>query len=197
MNRKLYMSIACLITVTIFSTDACALDSKRKGFILGFSVGPSITSFNQKTVSPFNNDMESGRENKLGAGTDFRIGYALSNKTMVYYTLRSTMLRISRGDEDVTILNSLNSLGISYYMVSEAPSLYVAATVGMSSWGTIRDQLGWLETGFGLGGTIGYEFRQYWSIEGTVMWSNPGDSNIDIDYSNVIGGMITVAGTWY
>jgi hypothetical protein len=198
MSSKARAVVLFLIAISILAADAFALDGERKGFILGFSVGPGVTSFTQTIADAYGNELESDRENKFGAGTDFRIGYAPSNQVMVYYTNKLTWLRFTNAlDQDVTVVNGVGLLGISYYMLAEAPSLYLAATIGVSTWG-VTDDFGNAWTGFGVGGTVGYEFMKYWSVEGTVMWGNPGDSEFGIDVStNAIGAIIAFAGTWY
>jgi hypothetical protein len=198
MYRTCCVVLLCLAIVSILAVDVCALDGERKGFILGFSVGPAVTSFTQKVALSVGDITESERENKFGAGTDFRIGYAPSNQLMLYYTNKLTWLRLTNTlNEDVTVVNGVGLFGLSYYLLPQAPSFYVAGTIGTSLWG-VYDDLGNAWTGFGLGGTAGYEFTKYWSVEGTVMWGKPGDSAFGVDVStNAIGVMIALAGTWY
>jgi hypothetical protein len=198
MYRKACVVVLCLTAISIFAAEAFALDGERKGFILGFSAGPGMTSFTQSIADTAGHKFESDRENKFGVGTDFRIGYAPSNQVIVYYTNKLTWLRFTNAfDQDVTIVNGVGLLGVSYYMKTEAPSVYLAATIGVSTWG-VTDDIGNAWRGFGVGGTVGYEFTKYWSIEGTVMWGNPGDTEFDIDVStNAIGAMVAFAGTWY
>lgn len=194
MHIKTFIVSLVLLSCVCFSTDAYALDGKRKGFILSFGIGPSLTSYTQSV-----GDFTSDRENDFGVGTDFRIGYAPSNQFMIYYTNKVTWILGFENalDEKVTIVNGVGLLGLSYYFETAAPSIYFTGTIGVSSWSALEDSNdAW--SGFGLGAGIGYEFSKYWSTEFNFMWGNPGDSieGIEVE-TNAIGIMFTVNATWY
>lgn len=188
--------IAALLTVWSAS-DISAFDGERKGFVLGFGIGPAVTSFTQ-TLAYQCQEVTSDRENKFGLGTDFRIGYAPSNRLMIYYTNKVTWLSIENAlNEDVIIVNGVGLLGVSYYFKPEKPSLYLTGTLGLSTWGDYQEiGDGW--SGFGIGAGVGYELARYWSVEGNLIYGKPGDSEMGLDvHTNALGFMVTLNGTWY
>lgn len=197
MLAKVTATAISLVLIICAASDISAMDGERKGFILGFGIGPAITSFTQ-TVAYQGQEVTSDRENKFGLGTDFRIGYAPSNHLMIYYTNKVTWLSMENVlNEDVTIVNGVGLLGVSYYFEPESPSLYLTGTLGTSTWGDY-EELGDAWSGFGIGAGVGYEIARYWSVEGNIIYGNPGDSEMGVDVNtDALGFMVTFNGTWY
>lgn len=197
MSFKSRAAVLFLLISMLFASTASALGGERKGFFVGFNVGPAITSFTQ-TLNVGGQSINADRENKFGLGTDFRIGYAPSNQAMIYYTNKITWFSMENalGSNEIFV-NGVGLLGVSYYMQPTHPSIYLTGTLGVSTWG-IMDDINNAWNGFGLGAGFGYEFTKYWSVEAIVIWGNPGDSLSGIDVStNAIGAMFTFGGTWY
>jgi opacity protein-like surface antigen len=173
--------LAGLMTV---STAGHAFDGQRKGFILGFGAGPSMTSFTQ-TISYDGDSYTSDRENKIGAATDFKIGAGLNEQFLIYYVNRMTWFSLDNIiGESVIIGNSVGLLGVSYYLQETSPSPYILGLVGMSTWDAPfeSDSDAWI--GFGIGAGFGYEFSPHWSFEGTINYGNPGKEEGGLEVSS-------------
>ena len=197
MRMKMAVAVISAVLIITAVSDISAMDGERKGFVLGFGIGPAVTSFTQ-TLAYQGQELTSDRENKFGVGTDFRIGYAPSNKLMIYYTNKVTWLSIENVmNEDVIIVNGVGLLGVSYYLKPQTPSLYLTGTLGISTWGDYKE-IGDAWSGFGFGAGVGYEIARYWSVEGNVIYGKPGDSEMGIDVNtDAVGFMLTLNGTWY
>ena len=163
------------------STPGHAFDGKRKGFILGFGFGPSVTSFTQTLTGKVMNpetmnyesfDITSDRTNHVSLATDFRIGMGLSEKLLLYYAERSTWFSIPVLDGTSIIANSVGGFGASYYLSETCPSIYIHGIVGFSTWAPLKS-LGDSWAGFGVGAGVGYEFSSNWSFEGSINYGNP------------------------
>lgn len=197
---KILVVSLLLVLCPFFSSDVFALDGERKGFILSFGIGPSLTSYTQTLKIPvLGIDETSDRENDFGLGTDFKIGYAPTNQLMIYYTNKVTWIfgfENAAGDK-LTIISGVGLLGLSYYLAPSSPSMYFTGTVGVSTWCSF-DDLGNVWSGFGIGVGIGYEFVEHWSTELNVIWGNPGKEKKYGELgTNAIGVMLTINGTWY
>lgn len=175
------MVLAVIATILLLAVAAHAFDGSRKGFILGFGVGPGYTSFTQTVEIPaIDFDETSDRENSFSFATDFKIGGGITDQFLLYYVNRVTWFGMENAlDENVTIANGIGGVGVSYYIQTTAPSLYFLGSIGLSTWMTpFEDEIGnWL--GFGVSGGVGYEFAAHWGVEATVNYGNPKDEETE------------------
>ncbi len=175
MRFRAVTALLILIAIAVMTTSAEAFNGERKGFLLGFGVGPGWSSF-QGDVEGY----ETGdRESKFAIGTDFKIGAGINDQLLIYYVNRvawfksSSVTSDSLLQEDVTIASSVGLVGISYYFKTEAPAWYVVGAIGVSTWSAPLESDSETFTGFGVTGGIGYEFTKHWSLEATVNWGKP------------------------
>lgn len=183
-----YRGLAAVITVAtviVTATSVFALDGTRKGFVIGFGVGPGMTSY---TVE------DSDRESKFAAATDFKIGGGISEKLLVYYENRVSWFSHDLPTESVTAANGIGLAGVSYYFKADVPSFYVLGSVGLSSWSYPFESTSDTWAGFGVSAGAGYEFAKHFSAEATVNWGNPGKDNVTV---NALSVLVTVGALAY
>ncbi len=158
MRRRLFgLMVMTVLLATV--TASKAFDGNRKGFMLGFGAGGSITSFTQ-TLSglgaPF--DGTSDRENSFGFATSFKIGAGFNEQFMLYYVNNLAWFSLDNVlGETVTIGNGVGLIGVSYYLQPEKPSMYILGLIGLATWDAIFESDSSASTGFGLGGGFGWE----------------------------------------
>ena len=189
-----------MATVLLIGAQAAnAFDGNRKGFMFGFGVGPSVTSFTQTVTGTTMFDGTSDRENKFGLGTSFRIGGGLSDQFMLYYANNLACFGIENvlGD-NVTIANGVGLVGVSYYFEPTTPSMYLLGVIGVSTWDAIFEEDSNASVGFGIGGGLGWEFSPHWSLEALVEWGNPEDSEGDAKLeTSAVSFMVLLVGMAY
>jgi hypothetical protein len=178
------------------ASSAFALDGNRKGFILGFSLGGSFTSY---TIKDDYDNWESDRENEIGLATDFRIGGGLTEQFTLYYENRVSWFPLGGtlpNTDSFTGAFAVGLVGASYYFKTDAPSGYLLGSIGTSVLMTPFQDDSDLETAtaFGLSGGVGYEFKRHWAVEGTLNWGQPKDDEVTF---NGFAVMVTIGGTLY
>ena len=187
--RKVFFLILIVLITLFLIVSANAFDGKRKGFILGFGIGPGLTSFTQEVAGrDYYQDwviVKSDRSNKMAIMTDFKIGYAPTDFYEIYYTSKVSWFGITNvlGD-NVTIANGLGALGATYYFTPQVPSPFISGGIGFSTWATPFESGSKTWTGFGLFAGVGYEFARHWSVEFDLLWGKPGTSEFGIDVSS-------------
>ena len=207
--------IGCILiaVIMISATSASALDGTRKGFILGFGIGPGVTSWEQEISGSFlgiSVSRKSDKESSFGLTTDFKIGGGITEQFLLYYENRVAWFNFdyaftdAQGNviltESITFAHAIGLLGASYYLNVDAPSIYILGSVGLSTWSAPFEST-WEETwaGVGVSAGVGYEFAKHWSAEGTINFGKPGTELFPgIDYSiNALSFLFTVGGTLY
>lgn len=175
MVRRLSIAlIAAFVLLSTFS-EVQAFDGKRKGFILGFGLGPGITSFTQ-TLAVGSESITSDRENDFGVQTDFRIGAGLDEQLQVYWTTKVSWFSMDNVfGKSVTISNGVGGAGVTYYFSPLCPSWYVTGGLGVSSWTAPFENNSDAWYGFGLSGGAGYEFSRHWSVDVSFTYGQPGE----------------------
>jgi hypothetical protein len=178
------------------ATPTHAFDGERKGFVLGFSAGASVTSFTQTLSGTFQG--ETDRENKFGFGTSFRIGGAFNEQFMFYYVNNVAWFSLENAlGETVTIANGVGLIGVSYYLQPTPGGWYLLGVIGVSTWDAVFENSS-ASTGFGLGGGVGWEFAPHWSVEAVAEWGKPSDSEAGVDLeTNAVSILVMIAGTAY
>lgn len=194
---KTFFTILIIFILLFLTVTVSAFDGKRKGFILGGGIGPGFTSFTQELSfwDPFfgYTKIKSDRENKAALMTDFKIGYAPTDFWEIYYTSKVSWFGLESVSGDVTIANGLGALGATYYFKPEAPSLFVAGGIGISTWSAPFESGSDTWIGFGLFAGAGYEFARHFNVELDLLWGKPGDSEFGIDVStNALSVRVTV-----
>ena len=194
MNNSVYhrLVLTALIAVFIlgFAAPGFAFDKVIKGFILGFGLGPGYSSYTE-TRDSSGTEVKKFDDSKIAFFSDFKIGYAPSNQLMVYWMSKGAWFGVDSSivDDDVdeaTILGGVGGLGATYFLNPEAPSLYLSAGVGFSSWSLPFEGTDpW--TGLGFAGAIGYEFSPNWTVEASVLWGKP-DNELE-DYKHEVDNM--------
>jgi hypothetical protein len=178
MNQRRFFPIGWVVVAAIcmagmIVSNAQAFDGNRRGFFLGGGLGPGLTNFSQ-TVGYSIFSVTSDRVNKASFLTDFKIGYAPSDKYQIYYFNYVSWFGLDNvfGD-NVMIGNGVGGLGLTFYTQPQAPSTYFNFGIGLSSWDAVSEDNGdtWWGVGIMLGG--GYEFARHWALEGTFTYGHP------------------------
>jgi len=185
------VTLLVLTAVIVTATSVCAFNGERKGFVLGFGIGPGYTNFSQELGG-----IESDSEGKASIVTDFKIGGGFNEQFLLYYENRLSWFKLTVVDEvyydpfadevtftetDVTIAHGIGLVGMSYYFKTEAPSFYVLGSVGVSSWSAPFETNSDMWVGFGISAGVGYEFAKHWAIEGTLNYGNPSTDQFTSD----------------
>ncbi|MDH3197985.1 MAG: hypothetical protein OEO21_07070 [Candidatus Krumholzibacteria bacterium] len=196
-TRTAFAAIALLTLLAASSAEA--FDGNRKGFILGFGLGGGMASFTQTVELTGQPEQTSDRESKGAFATDFKIGGGFNEQFLLYYVARSSWFSITNAlNEKVTILNQVGGVGATYFLSEASSSAYFLGAIGLGTWSTPFESGGSTWLGIGLTGGAGFEFAKYWSVEGTVSWSNPSDEEPGIKAkSNVVSVLVTIQGTAY
>ena len=158
--------VCALSNLTVLTAPAFAFDGKRRGFVLGGSLGASTTTSTQTLTSSIPGyDGGNSDVSGLGAAADLRIGNGFTDR-LVVYLIGSTVITSAFG-------YSLLGIGGSYYARPEAPSFYILAAGGYARiedtspgvFSVLPAQGG---KGFNLG--VGWEFDDHFSVEAAVSW---------------------------
>ncbi|UCD85975.1 MAG: hypothetical protein JSU92_07220 [Deltaproteobacteria bacterium] len=185
-RKKVLGVLICCIVLSI-ATEVSAWDGQRRGFILGFGLGPGLTSLTIESGGE-----TSDRENRSGLQTDFKIGGAPSNQLQIYYTNKVSWYKEDEVlyGEDVTFTCGLSAVGVSYYLLPESPSAFFSGCIGISSWDAPFEEdldINW--TGFGFFVGAGFEFSRYWNAEFDFVWGEPSEGGVSI---NALSLMLTI-----
>ncbi len=144
------MSAVLVLVLSLSLVSVTHLQAQRSGFIIGFGLGVSVTSF---SVS---GSFDSGNETKAGLATDFKIGAQVSQSVQVYYLGRTNWFRTSDSD---LVAAGISAIGVTYVLPS-AP-VQLSGGLGLATW--IAD--GDLFSGLGLTGGVGWEFADLWLLD--------------------------------
>jgi hypothetical protein len=150
-RRNILIGLVLGLALTVVH-DAAA---QRQGFIIGFGLGPGVTTGDPDT--------------KVGLATDFKIGAKVGESVQVYYMNRANFF----GGEFVDfIATGVGGLGVAYELPS-APGFSINGGIGLSTWMTFADGETSTETGFGLAAGFGYEFADLWIFNVGATWGQP------------------------
>ncbi len=151
LRRNILIALALGLSLTVVH-DAAA---QRKGFIIGFGLGPGVTTGDPDT--------------KVGLATDFKIGAKVGESVQVYYMNRANFF----GSEFVDLVaTGVGGLGVAYEIPS-APGFSINGGVGLSTWMEFLDGETESESGFGLAAGFGYEFADLWIFNVGATWGQP------------------------
>ncbi|MFH1893322.1 MAG: hypothetical protein ABIK83_11650 [Candidatus Zixiibacteriota bacterium] len=177
MAQKSILVMAVLLLLSLVPS-GFAFDGYRSGFILGFGLGPGITS---------------NGDSHFGLQTDFRIGAGVNEQVQVYWSSKVSWYSVDyyviRGfdyysgdlyystDSGIGVFGQ-GGLGVSYYFQPETPSWFITGGVGYSSYAIMAsDNVSDSEFGMGLSGGLGYEFSPHLNVEGGIRFGSPGEGN--------------------
>ena len=146
MHRMMALTVLSLSLVGVTH-----LQAQRSGFIIGFGIGASVTSF---SVSDF---FGSENETKAGLATDFKIGAQVSQSVQVYYLGRTNWFRTIDSD---LVAAGISAIGVTYVLPS-AP-VHLSGGLGLATWIEFD---GPAFSGLGLTGGVGWEFADLWLLD--------------------------------
>ena len=199
-HRTSLFSMPCAFVLSLvvsiaFGTTQEA-QAQRKGFILGFGIGPGQTYINQSQ-----NGLGLDRtyaKMKTALATDFKIGYAPSERLALHWFSNTTWFRagdvsfFDRGSgrvekkQSVIALSGVGGLGVTYFGGPMPSAHYVKAGVGVSTWAyPFLDREGEGAT-YGLGLLLGFgrEFAKHWTMDVDSFWGRSTDDVAGIDIAN-------------
>ena len=147
---------------------------KRKGFILGFGVGPSYLNTSVK----FNDGSTDNIFNKPAFLTDFIIGAGINEQLLIYYSSKVRWFSEEGFDgEDIVLTYGLGSLGATYFLNEAIVSPFVTAGIGFSSTNAPFEKEAEAEIGIGLYIGGGYQFTDHFLVQANLGYGNDGDDN--------------------
>ena len=191
MKKLCVAGVACAI-VTMSAVTAFAGDGSRKGFAVGGGLGLGYQNANV-TLTGVPKD---GDDHYFAFGTDIRIGYGVSEETIVYFDNKNSWFSFDGGssiDKDMASFG-IAGIGASYYFdPGPGQTSYVLGSIGLAYWLWPGD--GGVEaTGVGFSVGFGAEFAPHWSVEATVGWGNPSEGEFDSKGTQVL---VTLVGLYY
>jgi hypothetical protein len=161
--------VALLLTAGLFAGlwAPSAAHAQRDGFVIGFGLGVGNTS-----LSIEGDDERVGRTSLM---TDFRIGYAPTNRAMLYWSSDVSWFRLTGDFDDAVVISGTGGLGVTYFIGNAAPSPYVNATLGFNSFNYIGIEGAETNQWFGPGAAVGggFEFARHWLLDGKVLLGRP------------------------
>ena len=143
------------LVLCVLATTASDLAAQRKGFIIGFGVGPGVTT----------GDVDA----EVGIATDFKIGAMLGESVQLHYSGKSNLL-VSGSN---VISSGVGGVGLTYQMAS---GFNINGSVGLATW-TVFDPAR-TSSGFGLGAGFGYEFTDLWVLNLGGTWGIIDDAHV-------------------
>lgn len=192
----------------VLAHDLSAKSANRKGFVFGLGLGGGFASYKTSEyqvdfldVPPWFLEREITENGSSPAlASDFRIGYGISDKLMLFYTNKVLWSSFKDPDwsEAETTITGATMLSMTYFFKPTAPSLFASAGIGVSTWGKFpagANDENWL--GLGLFAAFGYEFTPHWMIEFSSL---VGLGGTDEDYDsgkNPLSFMITIHWLFY
>ncbi len=174
--KRIVISLFVLLLLT-----QSLLSAQRKGFILGFSMGPSL-SF----IHAGKDDGSKYDKTHFGIGFDFKIGYAFTNQFSFQYNHKgaiffSDAITKERSEEQkiiatllfpffpLTFSHNNAGFGMTYYFKPTHPSFFIDGQFGFSIY-PIGDWFNDLSGGTALSFGAGYEFAEHWSVSGSALF---------------------------
>ncbi len=168
-------TLSLLTLLLALPLTAHAFDGKREGFSFGFSFGPGYQSIEQEWLI---GDEPSRREDSTSTfGTALQFGYGLTNYLVLGWVLD---LGSDTNNDGTKLLGTavakgntrfeIDGFSATYFFKKRAPSPFVEAVIGTAHWDDGGDNV---LDGLGLAGSIGYEVRKHWMVQGTVGWGTP------------------------
>lgn len=167
MRRQLHLLQTAGLLLILASGTAQAFNDQREAFVVGLGIGYHTTDLD---YSYADNRTESASVS--GLATSVRIGFGISNQTILYY--------LSDGDwynrAGSTWFSGINALGAAYYFSPGPRSAYVHGGYGYSYHSLPRETSNNSKFGNGYTLGIGYEFIRHVSVEASYLRTNIKDA---------------------
>jgi hypothetical protein len=174
MTSRFLAAFTILVLLTLTTATSFAFDGQRKGFVVGAGLGPGISSFTQDLTLA--GQTGSASDSKFGLATDFRMGYGVNDRIVIFYNNRVNWFGIrNANDEEVTIADGVGCVSAQYFFAPGPVSWFVSGGLGYSAWSTPFEKNARNSFGFGLFGGGGYQFSQAWGAEVSVSYGDPSD----------------------
>ena len=180
------------ITVSRSDSPTLSPPASRKGFIIGFGLGPGLTSFTYAVSNQNGGKFVTDRETKTALATDLKIGYAPNDQLQFYWMSKVSWMRFRDSNiiftngfgglgSNIIFTNGFGGLGGSYRLSSVSPLLFLNGGVGLASWATPFEQDN--ETLLGLGLVVGgeFEFSPHWIFDVDLMWGRPSKDQLSVN----------------
>ncbi len=168
-------------------------ENAREGFVIGLGVGVGPASYKQTIDLDYYDDISSDRESKMALQTDFKIGMCATPQLQLYWMSKVAWFSeefaygmyydyyldewvYETSDEIVTV--GIGGLGVSYYFAPQAPSPYLIAGIGFSTFATPFNSDIESQIGFGLAGGLGFEFAPHFSVELVGTYGEPSKDEL-------------------
>ena len=161
---------------------AHAFDGRREGFLFGLGLGPSYQSIEQEWLIDGEPSRRKNSDSTFGMALQF--GYGLTDHLVLGWVLD---LGSDTDDDETKLLGTevergstsfeIDGFSATYFFKKRAPSPFVEAVIGTARW---NDGGNNVLDGLGLAGSIGYEMRKHWTVQGTLGWGTPNaEATID------------------
>ena len=153
-------------------------EAQRSGFIIGFGLGPGLTSFSSVP----------DRESKIGVAFDFHIGGVIGDSFELYYVQKATIFSFDLVGVDA-IGSGVGGLGFSYPL---NPKFSINGGIGTGTWvevssgGTTTASDG---VGFLAGGRYQLSESGRWGLGFDIMYGEPFGGDVDF---NALGVQFTI-----
>jgi opacity protein-like surface antigen len=156
------MAVATIVA-TLALASASDLFAQRKGFIIGFGIGPGVTSATQG----------GSKWSGWGLATDLKIGAQVSKSIQVYYLGRTNWFTPTD-----LVGAGISAFGVTYVLPT-AP-VHISGGLGLASWlpVCVSECDSTTESGFGLTGGVGWEFADLWLLDFGVTYGRPGGIDV-------------------
>jgi hypothetical protein len=180
MFRKRLILGGVLILVSFVSATADPSPGiDRKGFLVGTGLGMGNSALSREVTFY-------GVRSGTGVALDFKVGAGLTNRLLVYYTHKASILEVAMGfwGGGYVVSHEMQGAGVSYYLKDDAPSPYLIGAIGrsrVSRRGTSNSELAF-------GGGLGLELVRMLSFEFTL---NRGRSGAIASFLTVNGTFVT------
>ena len=190
-----YVLVLVLALLLVSAVPAGAFDGKRRGFVLGFGLGPGVSSYTQQLSVAGMGSATSSRETKAGVSTDFRIGFGPTEQVLVVYDEKVNWIPFGY---HVTLADGISSLTASYYLAKSAPSAFLTGGLGAAGWSTPFESNSSSSVGFGMFVGGGYESAKLWNLEGSLGFGSPSGTEPGVKITtNTITFRVTVNALWH
>ena len=168
-HRLLFNIVAGILLSLIMVSSTYSFDGYRKGFVLGFGIGPGVCF-----------DLPNRPGANWGIHSDLKLGVGLNDGILFHYTGKQFWHGITEGTRGDVYTVIQPSLGISYYLEPQAPAFFWTTGCGLSA-------ALFIETGLCYFIGAGYEYSSHLNLEFNVIYNvEPGIFNLSLTL-NVLG----------
>jgi len=175
-QRQLLLGLMFLGGSLAFAPPA---EAQRSGFIIGFGLGPGLTSFSSAP----------DRESRIGWAMDFHIGGVIGDSFELYFVTKATFFESDLAGV-ARIGSGVGGLGFSYPL---NPKFSINGGIGLGQWMEFYSNGGsdGLADGVGLwaGGRYLLSESERWALGFDIMYGKPFGNDVDF---NALGVQFTI-----